>query len=44
MKYVQFGNTGWKVSAICAGTMTWGSMNADEKEAHEQVGALNPKP
>uniref|UniRef100_A0A0G4GVQ9 NADP-dependent oxidoreductase domain-containing protein n=1 Tax=Chromera velia CCMP2878 TaxID=1169474 RepID=A0A0G4GVQ9_9ALVE len=31
MKYNDFGNTGWKVSDVCLGTMTWGSFNTEEE-------------
>ena len=36
LSYVTFGRTGWKVSEVCAGTMTWGSFNAQEAEAHAE--------
>ena len=36
MKYRKLGRTGLDVSAICLGTMTWGSQNS-EAEAHEQM-------
>jgi aryl-alcohol dehydrogenase-like predicted oxidoreductase len=36
MKYNPLGRTGISVSAICLGTMTWGSQNS-EQEAHAQL-------
>ncbi|TNE38982.1 MAG: aldo/keto reductase, partial [Sphingomonadales bacterium] len=36
MKYTELGTTGWKVSRVCLGTMTWGSQN-DEKQGHAQL-------
>jgi aryl-alcohol dehydrogenase-like predicted oxidoreductase len=36
MEYRALGQTGIKVSAVCLGTMTWGSQN-DEAEAHAQI-------
>ena len=40
LRYVKFGNSDMVVSELCAGTMTWGSFNADESMAHEQMDAL----
>ena len=37
LKKVPFGRTGWQVTEVCAGTMTWGSFNAKEEEAWEQL-------
>jgi len=37
LKKVPFGRTGWQVTEVCAGTMTWGSFNAKEEEAFEQL-------
>jgi len=36
MKYKTLGRTGFSVSEICLGTMTWGTQNT-EAEAHEQM-------
>ncbi len=36
MKYKKLGNTGWDVSVICLGTMTYGEQNTQE-EAFEQL-------
>ncbi len=36
MKYSDLGTTGWKVSRVCLGTMTWGSQNS-EAEGHTQL-------
>lgn len=36
MRYTPFGTTGWKVSKITLGTMTFGQQNT-EAEAHEQL-------
>lgn len=36
MEYRALGQTGIKVSAVCLGTMTWGSQNS-EAEAHAQI-------
>lgn len=36
MEFRELGGTGLRVSAICLGTMTWGSQNT-EREAHEQI-------
>lgn len=36
MDYRPLGNTGMMVSAVCLGTMTWGSQNT-EAEAHQQI-------
>jgi aryl-alcohol dehydrogenase-like predicted oxidoreductase len=36
MKFRSLGRTGLNVSAICLGTMTWGTQNS-EAEAHEQM-------
>ena len=36
MRQIPLGRTGLTVSAICLGTMTWGSQNT-EAEAHEQI-------
>ncbi|MTB52639.1 aldo/keto reductase [Lewinella sp. W8] len=36
MRYTTFGTTGWEVSRICLGTMTFGQQNT-EAEAHEQL-------
>ncbi len=36
MEYRPLGTTGINVSAVCLGTMTWGSQNS-EAEAHEQI-------
>ena len=37
LSYVTFGRTGWKVSEVCAGTMTWGSFNDKPEMAFEQL-------
>lgn len=37
LKKVTFGRTGWQVTEVCAGTMTWGSFNATEEEAFAQL-------
>ena len=37
LKKVTFGRTGWQVTEVCAGTMTWGSFNAKEEEAFAQL-------
>lgn len=37
IRRVKFGTTDLVVSELCAGTMTWGSFNAEEKEAWEQM-------
>lgn len=37
LKKVPFGRTGWQVTEVCAGTMTWGSFNATEEEAFAQL-------
>eukprot|EP00511_Aplanochytrium_stocchinoi_P006097 CAMPEP_0204829316 /NCGR_PEP_ID=MMETSP1346-20131115/7424_1 /ASSEMBLY_ACC=CAM_ASM_000771 /TAXON_ID=215587 /ORGANISM="Aplanochytrium stocchinoi, Strain GSBS06" /LENGTH=387 /DNA_ID=CAMNT_0051959003 /DNA_START=128 /DNA_END=1288 /DNA_ORIENTATION=- len=37
---VKFGSSDMMVTRVCAGTMTWGSMNGEEKEAHNQLDAL----
>jgi aryl-alcohol dehydrogenase-like predicted oxidoreductase len=36
MEFRELGTTGLRVSAICLGTMTWGSQNS-EADAHEQM-------
>jgi aryl-alcohol dehydrogenase-like predicted oxidoreductase len=36
MQYNTLGHTGWKVSKICLGTMTWGMQNTED-EGHEQM-------
>ena len=33
LKKVPFGRTGWQVTEVCAGSMTWGSFNGKEEEA-----------
>ena len=40
LKKVKFGRTDMTVTQVCAGTMTWGSFNADESQAHEQLDKL----
>ena len=40
LKKVKFGTTDMTVTQVCAGTMTWGSFNADESQAHEQLDKL----
>eukprot|EP00933_Yihiella_yeosuensis_P022330 TRINITY_DN17576_c0_g1_i1.p1 TRINITY_DN17576_c0_g1~~TRINITY_DN17576_c0_g1_i1.p1 ORF type:complete len:405 (+),score=61.35 TRINITY_DN17576_c0_g1_i1:101-1315(+) len=37
LKYVKFGRSDMMVSQVCAGTMTWGSFNDQESQAHEQL-------
>ena len=37
ISYVPFGRTGWEVSEVCGGTMTWGSFNDKEEMAWEQL-------
>lgn len=37
LKKVTFGRTGWQVTEVCAGTMTWGSFNGKEEEAFAQL-------
>ncbi len=36
MQYIPLGQTGLTVSALCLGTMTWGSQNT-EREGHDQI-------
>jgi len=36
VKYTELGTTGWKVSRVCLGTMTWGSQN-NEAQGHAQL-------
>ena len=36
-RQVPFGNSGMLVTEVCVGTMTWGSFNAQEAEAHAQL-------
>ena len=40
LKKVKFGTTDMMVTQVCAGTMTWGSFNADESQAHAQLDKL----
>ena len=40
LQKVKFGTTDMTVTQVCAGTMTWGSFNADESQAHEQLDKL----
>lgn len=40
LKLVKFGTTDMMVSELCGGTMTWGSFNAEEPLAWEQMDAL----
>ena len=40
LKKVKFGTTDMTVTQVCAGTMTWGSYNADETQAHAQLDKL----
>ena len=40
LRKVPFGRTGWEVTEVCGGTMTWGSFNGKEEEAHEQLDKL----
>eukprot|EP00913_Durusdinium_trenchii_P021073 g19804.t1 len=37
---VQFGRTDMMVSRACGGTMMWGTLNKEERMAHEQLDAL----
>jgi aryl-alcohol dehydrogenase-like predicted oxidoreductase len=37
LKKVPFGRTGWQVTEVCAGSMTWGSFNGKEEEAFSQL-------
>ena len=37
LRKVPFGNSGMLVTEVCVGTMTWGSFNAQEAEAHAQL-------
>ena len=40
LRKVKYGRTDMMVTEVCAGTMTWGSFNANESEAHSQLDAL----
>ena len=40
LRKVKFGTTDMTVTQVCAGTMTWGSYNADETQAHAQLDKL----
>ncbi|CAE7398847.1 tas [Symbiodinium natans] len=40
LKYVKFGTSDMMVSEVCGGTMMWGSLNKEEKMAHDQLDAL----
>lgn len=40
LRKVRFGNTDMMVTEVCGGTMTWGSFNADEADAHAQLDKL----
>lgn len=40
LKKIKFGNSEMMVTEVCAGTMTWGSFNATEEEAYEQLDLL----
>jgi len=40
LKKHSFGRTGWQVTEVCGGTMTWGSFNGKEEMAWEQLDKL----
>ena len=40
LRKVKYGASDMMVTEVCAGTMNWGSFNADEAEAHAQLDAL----
>ena len=40
LRKVKFGTTDMMVTEVCGGTMTWGSFNADESDAHAQLDKL----
>ena len=37
LRKVKYGASDMMVTELCAGTMTWGSYNGDESEAHAQL-------
>ena len=40
LRKVPFGRTGWQVTEVCGGTMTWGSFNEKEEDAFAQLDKL----
>ena len=40
LRKVKFGNTDMMVTEVCGGTMTWGSFNDEEEDAHAQLDKL----
>ena len=40
LRKVKYGRSDMVVSELCAGSMTWGSFNGNEAEAHAQLGCF----